>query len=214
MTDTPAPGTFITFEGVEGAGKTTQIARLADWLERQGRKVVVSRDPGGTAIGTKIRGILLDPENANLCDRSELMLYAADRAQHVVEKIQPALAEGAVVLCDRYVHSTLAYQGYGRGLPQADIRWLNDYATRGLMPDLVLLLDLDPVIGLFRATASGEPDRLEREALSFHARVRAGFLVLAAAEPERFVIVPGDEPADRVTAIIQEQVAKRCGIVP
>ena len=176
--------------------------------------MLVSRDPGGTEIGTKIRGILLDPENVGICDRTELMLYAADRAQHVVEKIEPALARGEVVLCDRYVHSTLAYQGYGRGIPQADIRWLNDYATRGLMPDLVLLLDLDPVVGLFRATAAGDPDRLEREAMSFHAKVRAGFLVLAAAEPERFVIVAGDEPADRVTASIREHVAKRCGIVP
>ena len=214
MTDTPSRGFFITFEGVEGSGKTTQITRLADWLREQGRTVLVSRDPGGTEIGTKIRGILLDPDNVGICDRTELLLYEADRAQHVVEKIEPALARGEVVLCDRYVHSTLAYQGYGRGIPQADIRWLNDYATRGLMPDLVLLLDLDPVVGLFRATAAGDPDRLEREAMSFHAKVRAGFLVLAAAEPERFVIVAGDEPTDRVTASIREHVAKRCGIVP
>jgi dTMP kinase len=214
MTAAMTPGLFITFEGVEGSGKTTQIHRLGAWLAEQGRQVVDSRDPGGTDIGLQIRRILLDPANTAMCDRAELMLYAADRAQHVAQKLRPAVEAGKVVLCDRYVHSTVAYQGYGRGLPFKDIHWLNSYATGGLWPDLVILLDLDPTVGLQRAKAVGDPDRLESETVQFHERVRQGFLELAQMETERFVIVDAAQSADAVAGIIQEQVAKRCGIVP
>lgn len=214
MTAATQPGLFITFEGVEGSGKTTQIRRLRSWLESKGRDVIDSRDPGGTAIGVQIRQILLDPANTAMSDRAELMLYAADRAQHVAEKLKPAVDAGRVVLCDRYVHSTVAYQGYGRGLPFKDIHTLNGLASQGLWPDLVILLDLDPATGLQRAKAVGSPDRLEREALAFHERVRQGFLELAQMETERFVIVDAAQAADVVETVIREQVAKRCGIVP
>jgi dTMP kinase len=214
MTPVTHNGLFITFEGVEGSGKTTQIKRLEAWLAEAGRAVIDSRDPGGTDIGMQIRQILLDPANSAMSDRAELMLYAADRAQHVAEKLKPAVEAGTVVLCDRYVHSTVAYQGYGRGLPFKDIHTLNSLATQGLWPDLVILLDLDPSVGLNRAKAVGRPDRLEQEALQFHERVRQGFLELAQMETERFVIVDAAKSADEVAALIQEQVAKRCGIVP
>jgi dTMP kinase len=214
MTPAPKPGLFITFEGVEGSGKTTQIQKLSAWLAAEGREVIDSRDPGGTAIGNQIRQILLDPANTAMSARTELLLYAADRAQHVAEKLKPAVEAGKVVLCDRYVHSTVAYQGYGRGLPFKDIHWLNGYASQGLWPDLVILLDLDPAAGLQRAKAVGHPDRLEAEALQFHERVRQGFLELAGMETERFVILDAAAPVDDVASAIREQVAKRCGIVP
>jgi dTMP kinase len=214
MTAAAPQGLFITFEGVEGSGKTTQIKRLGTWLQAQGRQVIDSRDPGGTAIGVQIRQILLDPANTAMSDRAELMLYAADRAQHVAEKLKPAVEAGQVVLCDRYAHSTVAYQGYGRGLPFKDIHTLNGLACQGLWPDLVILLDLDPATGLQRAKAVGNPDRLESEALAFHERVRQGFLELAQMETERFVVVDAAASADRVETVIREQVAKRCGIVP
>lgn len=210
----PAPGRFIVFEGVEGAGKTTQIQALADWLRQRGRQVLITREPGGSAIGAQIRQILLAPENHRLTTRAELMLYAADRAQHVAEVIGPALASGQDVLCDRYIYSTMAYQGYGRGLDAEAIEWLNDYATAGLRPDLVILLDLDPALGLARARQVGRPDRLEQEALDFHQRVRTGFLALAAADETRFAVIDASVPAQTVSLRLCEQVASRCGIVP
>lgn len=199
---------FITFEGIEGSGKTTQVRRLADYLRACGRDVVITREPGGCPIADAIRRILLDPDNNALVSRAELLLYAAARAQHVDEIIRPALETGKVVLCDRFTDATLAYQGYGRGLDTALIRTLNELAAGPLIPGLTLLLDMPEEDGLQRARArnAGTADsegRFEQENLSFHRRVREGYLALAAEE-KRFRIVDArgteEEVAERVLA--------------
>lgn len=201
-------GLFITLEGPEGAGKSSQLPRLCQWLEEQGRTVVCTRNPGGTAIGKKIRQILLDPENTELVSMAELMLYAADRAQHVDEVVRPALAEGHVVLCDRFSDSTFAYQGYGRGLDLTLLRALNEMATQGLRPDLTLLLDLDPEIGLKRVAESRATDRLEHEAIAFHRRLRDGYVELAAQEPDRIVKIDANLDPDVVQTRMREAVQR------
>ena len=201
-------GLFITLEGPEGAGKSTQLPRLCTWLEGQGRPVVATRNPGGTAIGRQIRQVLLDPANKAMVPMAELMLYAADRAQHVEEVVRPALASGAVVLCDRFGDSTLAYQGYGRGLDLTLLRALNEMASGGLRPDLTLLLDLPSEVGLARVAASRAIDRLEDEAIAFHHRLREGYRALAAEEPDRFVVVDATQDPERVQAQLQEAVGK------
>ncbi|MEB3330111.1 MAG: dTMP kinase [Candidatus Sericytochromatia bacterium] len=203
---------FITLEGPEGAGKSTQLPQLAKWLEVAGHAVVATKNPGGTPIGGQLREVLLKPANQDLNPLAELLLYAADRAQHVEELVRPALAQGSIVLCDRYTDSTLAYQGYGRGLDLALIAQLNTIATRGLRPDLTLLLDLPPAEGLARVRASRRVDRLEVEALAFHERLRAGYLELAAAEPRRFVVVDAAQPADRVQRTLREALVDRLGV--
>lgn len=181
-------GVFITLEGADGCGKSTQAARLADALEASGREVVRLREPGGTAISEKVRAILLDPANAEMCPECELMLYEASRAQLVREVVEPALSRGAVVLCDRFYDSTYAYQAGGRSLPEDLVRRANALGSCGLDPDRTLVFDLDPELAYARATAGGA-DRMEAEGLAFQRRVRDAYLRLARAEPARVRVV-------------------------
>ncbi|HSK48089.1 MAG TPA: dTMP kinase [Coriobacteriia bacterium] len=200
-------GVFITFEGGEGSGKSTQIGQLARRLEGAGLSVRCLREPGDTRSGEAIRAILLDPSSEGLDARAELLLYEAARAQLVAEVIEPALEAGEVVLCDRFYDSSTAYQGFGRQLPLDEVRALNMAATGGLVPDRTLLLDLDPAEGVERATHGGA-DRLEGEDASFHRRVREGFLAIASQEPQRVRVVdasgPIDEVAGRVAAALKD----------
>jgi dTMP kinase len=196
---------FITFEGVEGCGKTTQ-ARLAEvWLRERGVSVLATAEPGGTPLGRKIREILLNRGSCAIGAEAELLLFAADRAQHVRETIRPALEAGRWVLCDRFADATLAYQGFGRGLDADFIRTLNAFSTRTLKPDLTFLFDLPVETGLARAekrAAGGRPesaeDRFEREERSFHGRIRERYLSLAAEEPERFRVIDGAASIEKV----------------
>jgi dTMP kinase len=180
---------FITIDGVEGAGKSTQAARLADALRRDGHEVVLTREPGGTELGRALRRMLLEDDSPGPTAETELLLYLADRAEHVRRLIQPALARGALVIADRFSDSTIAYQSNGRGLPLDMVRRLDAFARGNLTPDLTFLLDLPPEVGLERARATGPADRVEREALEFHRRVREGFLAIAEAEPGRVVLL-------------------------
>jgi dTMP kinase len=196
---------FITLEGIEGSGKTTALTRLVAHLEEDGHVCRVTREPGGTPFGRRLRSILLDPESGAIDPKAELLLYCADRLQHVRSVIQPALEAGATVVCDRYLDATLAYQGGARGLGMDLIRTLHGLVLPPLMPDLTFLFDLDPRIGLQRAWAAlrgGErrrgESRFEAEALAFHERVRASYLALARAEPERFVILDAARPPEEV----------------
>jgi dTMP kinase len=200
------PGRLVAFEGVEGAGKSTQLDLLRCELERRGREVVVTREPGGTPAGERVREVLLDP-GVELRPRAEALLFAAARAQLVEQVIRPALERGAVVLCDRYLDSSLAYQGSGRGLGRAPVEEVNRFATGGLLPDLVVLLDLDPADGLARRR--GARDRIEVEDLAFHRRVRDAFRELAAGDPGRFAVVDAAGPVDRVAAEVLAAVENR-----
>jgi dTMP kinase len=197
-------GTFLTFEGIEGSGKSTQIALVADHLSKHGRPATLTREPGGTPIGDQVRKILLDPANTALAPKAELLLYAAGRAQHLAELIVPGLKAGKVVLCDRFSDATLAYQGYGRGLDLELIRDLDRLVTADLRPDLTILLDIDAAAGLSRARGRNSRGGLEAEArfenehLSFHERVRQGYLDLARQEPGRFRIVDASPPPGTV----------------
>jgi dTMP kinase len=194
------PGLFVVFEGGEGAGKSTQVSRLAAVLEESGHEVVVTREPGATPVGVRIRALLLDP-STTLSPRAEALLYAADRAQHVATVVKPALERGAVVISDRYVDSSLAYQGAGRALPQEEVARLSRWATDGLVPDVTVLLDIDPAVGLARAT--GAPDRIEQESLAFHRAVRQAFLDLAAADPDRYLVLSAQLSPEAVhTAVV------------
>jgi dTMP kinase len=195
------PGVFLAMEGGEGAGKSTQARLLAIWLRDQGYDVVTTHEPGATKVGMRLRALLLDTAHAGLSGKAETLMYAADRAEHVQSVIVPALERGAIVVTDRYVDSTLAYQGAGRQLPIAEIADLNRWATGGLMPDLTILLDLPPITGLGRRLSSA--DRLESEPVDFHQRVRNGFLALAAAEPDRYLIVDAEQPEGQVSRRIQ-----------
>jgi dTMP kinase len=197
------PGLFVVFEGGEGAGKSTQVQRLAAVLTAEGYDVVVTREPGATDVGARIRALLLDPATT-LSARAEALLYAADRAQHVAEVLRPALARGAVVISDRYVDSSLAYQGAGRELDADEVADLSRWATDGLKPQLTVLLDIDPTAGLERAT--GDPDRIEQESLGFHRAVRQGFLDLAAAEPPRYLVLSATGTADEVHEAVVARV--------
>ncbi|GAA0524255.1 dTMP kinase [Paractinoplanes ferrugineus] len=194
-------GVFVVFEGGEGAGKSTQVSRLAAALEA-GHDVVVTREPGATDVGARIRQLVLDKGDAP-APRAEALLYAADRAHHVATLVRPALARGAVVISDRYVDSSLAYQGAGRTLPVAEISWLSSWATGGLKPDLVVLLDVDPGVGLSRVDSRGQgQDRLESESRAFHERVRYAFLDLAAADPKRYLVLDAGRPADEISEAV------------
>lgn len=205
-------GRFITFEGPEGSGKSTQIQRLVEQLEARGISVVCTREPGGTQIGETIRNILQhDAVGEPIADRTELLLFAASRAQLMNHLILPALARGAWVVCDRFIDSTLAYQGYARGMSIDTLHQINDFAIEGRKPDLTLLLDLEIEQGFERVTqryADGEDgvDRFEREAREFHHNVRAGYLALADAEPERFCKINAAEAIDAVERQIWQAV--------
>jgi dTMP kinase len=200
-------GLFVAFEGGEGVGKSTQIVRAATWLRARGRSVLETREPGGTPLGQELRRLVLDPDGHLITPRAEALLYAADRAHHVDTVIRPALVEGHDVLTDRYVDSTLAYQGAGRGLD--DARVVTGWATGGLLPHLTVLLDLDPRVGLQRAGARASLDRLEGASLAFHEAVRDGFLALAAEAPGRYVVLDAALPEDAVAAQVADALAVR-----
>ena len=202
----PGRGAFLTVEGPDGSGKGTQIERLADTLDRWGYEVVRSREPGGTPIGEKIREILLDRENTAMAPETEALLYAASRAQHVREKIRPAVAEGRVVLCDRFLDSSVAYQGGGRKLGIDEVLSINAPAVDGTLPDITVYLDIDHRTAMLRRCAASEPDRLEMEAESFHARVEEGYHELIARDPERFVVVDAERTREEISAEIAERV--------
>jgi dTMP kinase len=211
-----ARGKLITFEGVEGAGKTTQLERAAAYLRAEGVDVVTAREPGGTAVGEQIRGVLLSRDNAAMAPLAELFLYLAARAQLVAEVVEPALAAGKFVLLDRYVHSTLAYQGYGLGVDldgaslEENVARLRELcrATVGIAwPDLVIVLDVEPEEG-FARLAGEAPDRVEARGLGFHRRVREGFLALAAEEPERLAVVDASPPEEDVFAAVRTALGK------
>lgn len=206
-------GVFITFEGGDGAGKTTQIVRLAAALRIAGCEPLILREPGGTVVGEGVREILLDPRHEGLDPVAETLLFAASRSQLSATVIGPALDAGRVVICDRYADSTVAYQGYGRGLDLDTVRAVNAWATRGLVPDATILLDIDPAEGIPAATPS-DADRLEREEIAFHERIRAGYLEMAKAEPGRWTVIARDR-ADVVWAELCSALApvlERAGI--
>ena len=205
----PERGAFLSVEGLDGSGKGTQIERLSDALDRWGFEVVHTREPGGTPIGEKIREILLDRENTGMTDVTEALLYAASRAQHVREKILPAVAEGKVVLCDRFLDSSVAYQGGGRQLGIDEVLAINAPAVNGTLPDLTVYLDINHREALRRRCAASEPDRMEMEADSFHARVEDGYHQLIARDPERFVVMDASGSRDEIAAEIQEKVLTR-----
>lgn len=207
---------FITFEGIEGSGKTTQIRYLLEYFNTLGRPCVTTREPGGTAIGLKIRSILLDPESKGMHPTTELLLYMADRAQHIQFLVKPALAAGKTVLCDRFFDATVVYQGYARGLDIDFVKKLHAMLLNNLKPDVTILLDLAPEVGLKRAREqldngqrSDDESRFEEEKLEFHQRVRQGYLDLAHREPDRFHIIDGNQDdrqvRDQIIAIFRRQ---------
>jgi dTMP kinase len=202
-TGRPCAGWFVTFEGPEGAGKTTQIGLLAEALRARGHTVTRTREPGGDPVGEKVRELLLHRDEIGA--EAELLLFAAARAQNVRSVVRPALEAGHVVLCDRYTDSTLAYQGYGRGLPADLLARVNAFATGGLVPDRTILLDLPPAEGLARQRAE-EQNRLDRERMPFHERVREGFLAVAREEPERLLVIDAARPVEAVATDVQRAV--------
>ena len=197
------PGLFIAFEGGEGAGKSTQEGLLASALTERGRVVVRTREPGGTPAGEAIRHVLLDPEFEGLDARAEALLFAAARGEHVARIVRPALQRGEVVICDRYLDSSVAYQGVGRDLGVERVRDLSLWATHDLLPDLTVLLDVDPEVGLARFT---ERDRLEAEPVSYHQAVRQGFLDLASADPDRYLVLPADGDREAIASTVLQRV--------
>lgn len=194
-------------EGPDGSGKTTQISLLKALFEQKGYEVVQTREPGGTRISDGIRAMLLDPLHSEMTSRTEALLYMAARAQHTAELIRPALDRGAVVISDRYADSTLVYQGAARGLPEEELIWLNRFATEGLVPDLTLLLDGDTDRLTRRVADRGAQDRLDRESLEFHRRVREGFLTLAARYPDRFRVIRADREIEAVRQDIEDRIS-------
>ena len=199
---------FIVFEGGEGAGKSTQSAALADYLQARGHEVVRTREPGGTPAAESIRSVLLDPANAGLDDRAEALLFAAARGDHAARVIRPGLERGDIVISDRYLDSSVAYQGVARGLGADRVAELSLWATEGLVPDLTIVLDVDPALGLARVVG---PDRLEAEPLEWHARVRQGFLDIAAAAPDRYLVLDGSRPAEDLAVEIAVAVTALVG---
>jgi dTMP kinase len=201
-------GLFICFEGGEGAGKSTQAKILTRRLEEQGHVVVLTREPGGTTVGADVRRIVLDPATGDLSDRTEALLYAADKAEHVDSVVLPALRRGDVVVTDRYVDSTLAYQGAGRSLDAGDLEWVARWATGDLRPHLTVLLDLEPDEGLTRFE---ERDRIEGESIDFHQRVRAEFLRLAASDPDHYLVLDARDAVEDIAAAVHRRVMKLVG---
>lgn len=200
-------GLFITLEGGDGSGKTTQAELLEEWLEGRGRTVLRTREPGGTDVGVEVREIVLH-HRGDIAPRAEALLYAADRAHHVATVVRPALERGEIVIQDRYIDSSVAYQGAGRVLDPAEVRYVSEWATEGLRPDLTILLDLDADAARARLDrARTRYDRLEAEASDFHDRVRTAYLDLAAAEPERFLVVDATLAVDDIAAAIRGRVA-------
>ena len=200
------PGLFITLEGGDGSGKSTQSARLTGWLTESGRTVVVTREPGGTSLGLELRDIVLH-RRGEIAPRAEALLYAADRAHHIATVVRPALERGDIVVQDRYIDSSVAYQGAGRVLDGTEVRDISLWATEGLLPDLTVLLDLPESDGRERMATRTKYDRLESEAGEFHARVRAGYLALAEAEPDRFLVLDARDPIDTIADAIRERVS-------
>ena len=199
-------GLWVTLEGGDGSGKTTQAALLEEWLRARGRTVVRTREPGGSEVGRLVRDIVLH-HRGDIASRAEALLYAADRAHHVATVVRPALARGEVVIQDRYLDSSVAYQGAGRVLDAGEIRDLSLWATEGALPDLTVLLDLDPAEARRRLDADDKPfDRLESERAEFHERVRGAFLALAASEPDRFLVLDAARPAEELAGAIRERV--------
>ncbi len=202
---------FITFEGGEGCGKSTVLAKINSLLQDEGYQTVVSREPGGTPISEQIRNVILDKSNTAMDPRTEALLYAASRRQHLVEKIWPALKEGKIVLCDRYLDSSLAYQGGARGLGIEEIAKVNEYATEGTFPDLTLFFDLDPEIGMKRIAANSgrEVNRLDLEKMAFHQKVRESFQTLAKRYSDRYVIIDASKPLDEVIENVYQTIKAR-----
>lgn len=201
-------GVFVAFEGGEGSGKSTQARLLAQWLESLGHRTLLTREPGGTEVGARLRSIVLDPATGDLSPRTEALIYAADKAEHVDTMILPALADGTVVITDRYVDSTLAYQGAGRALHVGELESLARWATADLRPHLTVVLDVDPRTGLSRA---GEPDRIEGEPVEFHERVRHHFLDLAAADPAHYVVLDATESPEQIHERVRAAVSPWLG---
>lgn len=200
-------GVFIAFEGGDGAGKSTQAARLAAALESRGYTVLRTREPGGTPVGEKLRSLVLDHGNGEIDAHTEALIFAASRAAHATQVIRPALSRGEIVLTDRYIDSSVAYQGAGRNLGLEAVRSLNEWATSGLQPHLTVLLDVDPQLGRRRRTAGqAAEDRLESEADEFHTRIREAFLSLAAGHPERYLVLPAHLPVDELAEQILARV--------
>ena len=212
-TDRPG-GLFIAFEGGEGAGKSTQVRLLCDWLTAQGRAARATFEPGGTPAGAAVRAIVLDRAHAGLSPRAEALLYAADRAEHAHTVLRPALAAGEVVVTDRYVDSSLAYQGAGRTIGLDDVAAISRWATQGLRPDLTVLLDLPPETGLARARGRAVADRLESESLEFHQRVRHTFRALAAAEPGRYLVLDATRAVEELASVVRARVGALLGERP
>ncbi len=202
---------FISFEGPEGAGKTSQIAALAAWLRAQGVDVFVTREPGGTPIGEQIRQVLVSLKNQSMHPRTEILLFQASRAQLVAQELKPRLEAGQVILCDRYADATLAYQGYGHGVDLDVLRALIRFATDGLQPDVTFLLDVDVRLGLQRKNRTGEWNRLDAYDFAFHERVRQGYLELARLAPQRWVQLDASQPWDVVQAQLQDVLRARLG---
>ena len=204
---------FITLEGPEGSGKTSAIKIVKERLESLGYQIEMTREPGGTSISEQIREVILDKRNTLMDPRTEALLYAASRRQHLVEKIWPSLKEGKIVFCDRYLDSSLAYQGYARGLGIDEILKVNDYATEGTFPDITLLFDIDPELGLERINKNKdrEVNRLDVEKLSFHKKVREGYLLLSKKFPQRYIIVDASKPLEEVANQVFEEIIKKLG---
>lgn len=202
---------FITLEGPEGSGKTSVISVVKDQLEKLNYQVILTREPGGTPISEQIRNVILDKENTAMDYRTEALLYAASRRQHLVEKIWPSLKEGKIVFCDRYLDSSLAYQGYARGLGFDEILKVNEYATEGTYPDLTFLFDIEPELGLERINKNSnrEVNRLDVEKLSFHHKVRNGYLELSKKFKDRYIVVDASLPIDQVAKIVFDEIIKR-----
>lgn len=209
ISESPAnrPGLFITFEGGDGAGKSTQAAKLTEALEADGRKVVRTREPGGTAVGEQLRSLVLEHGNGEIDARTEALIFAASRAAHVAQVIRPAVERGDVVVCDRFIDSSVAYQGSGRSLGTGDVRQLNVWATEGFSPDLTVLLDVDPEQGRLRRTANqAAEDRLESEPDTFHLRIRRAFLEQARTDPSRYLVLDARQPVDELAEAILARV--------
>lgn len=202
---------FITFEGPEGSGKTSQIPALADFLRQRGFSVYTTREPGGTSIGEQIRAVIHDLKNEEMHPRTETLLYQAARAQIVEQVIRPRLAVGEIVLCDRYMDSTLAYQGYGHQQNLTEVRGLIRYATGGLLPDLTILLDLDVEVGLRRKTHQEEWNRLDAYTVDFHCRVREGYHALLREDPARWAVVDAERTREEVQQALREIILERLG---